>query len=303
MGKAAPAAAVALPIAGAVAGGAMGGPAGAAAGASLGGAAAGTITSISANGEAEKAQKKALEEELRQARSVAALEDGQLTRSLALADAQAVERLTEQTRQASEAAGQDLAQVERNLDTERVDAAQRATEIRRALLTTLGEQQATMASRNVLSSATGNALDKEARRVSDQDRRTNDLNLATSEADAAGERTKISTSLTNSVRSGMMALAQQRTTAKQTLDNTREATKLDLQNQERAAKLGYKAGKDQTRYANQAALISGFSNLSGIAYDYYSTRKAIEPTPRNTAGSYTAPARLTTGGQASRNGF
>ncbi|MEY5100877.1 MAG: hypothetical protein RJA36_3596 [Pseudomonadota bacterium] len=152
-----------------------------------------------------------------------------------------------------------------------------------------------MASRNVLNSATGDALDKEARRVSDQDRRTNDLNLATSEADAAGERTKISTSLTNSVRSGMMALAQQRATAAESLKNTREATKLDLQNQERAAKLGYKAGKDQTRYANQAALISGFSNLSGIAYDYYSRRKAIEPTPRNTAGSYAAPSRLTKG--------
>ncbi|MEY5100876.1 MAG: hypothetical protein RJA36_3595 [Pseudomonadota bacterium] len=120
MGKAS----AALPVVGAVAGGfagSAGGPAGiaagAAAGASLGGAAAGSITSIQANNDAQDAQKKALQEELRQSRQVANLEDDQLKKSIDLADAQAVERLTEQTRQASEAAGQDLAQVERNLDT------------------------------------------------------------------------------------------------------------------------------------------------------------------------------------------
>lgn len=327
MGKASNAAAIALPLAGAAAGGAMGGPAGAAAGFSIGSSVSGTMTSMQANNDAIKQQKKMLDEELRQAKQVAAIEDRQLAGSINLADAQAVERvlmadrqtvaglqledsqavevLLEEDRQNAQAAEEDKLAIESNRKTEELNAALTSKAIGRQLDETLGEQRATMAARGVLNGATGEAFRKEAEADAAQDAAVNEINrlqanadaeagvrqveqgLANSRSSAAIEvkqrREAAAQTLSNQREAAAVGISQQRATAAQELANVREKTVVDLENQERSAKIGYKSAKQQTQYANQAAIVAGFADVAGTAYDVYSKYKGIEPSSRTTA--------------------
>jgi hypothetical protein len=225
--------------------------------------------------------------------------DRQTVQGLQLEDSQTIEALLEQDRQAAQAAEEDKLAIESNRKTEELNAALESKAIGRQLDATLGEQRATMAARSVLGSATGEAFSKDAEAQAAQDVSINNINRLQANADAVAgnrqvdqglissrqaagieinqRRAAAGQSLSNQREAAATSVLQQRQTAGMELANIREKTVADITNQERSAKLGYKNAKQQTEYANQAALIAGFADVGGTAYDTYSKYKAIEP--------------------------
>lgn len=261
-----------------------------AAGAGAAGTIAGTLTAIKGNKDALKQQKRALKLELEHSKQRAELEDRQLVRSLNLADRQLQARIGEEERQAGLAAEEDRKAVKADLDTANLTAAQRAADIRRSLMSTLGEQRATLATRGVSSGSLGEGFNAEARAAAGDDIITNEINRKMAEAGAAADLRGIDTSLDNMRRSNALGYAQQAESANQQLTQIRQTTKNELRWQKEAGDAGYSAAQQQTKYANAASLIQGFSSLATIGYDFARTWQSIEPSQ---ATAYKAPRTLT----------
>ena len=266
--------------------------AGIAAGVSAAAGIAGTLTALKGNKDALKAQKRAMQLELEHAKQSAEREDRQLVASLNMADAQLKTRIAEEERQATAAAAEDRKAVQSDLDTANLNAAQRAADIRRSLMSTLGEQRATLAARGVSSGSLAEGFDTEARGAAADDLTTNEVNRRIAEAGAAADLRGIDTSLANMKSSNALGYLQQEQQAKAQLTMIRQSTKMELRQQKEAADAGYSAAKQQTKYANAATLIQGFSQLAMTGYDFMRTSQSIEPSS-TTATAYKAPRTLT----------
>ena len=266
--------------------------AGVAAGVSAVSGIAGTLTALKGNKDALKAQKRAMKLELEHAKQRAELEDRQLVNSLNLADVQLKARMAEEERQATAAAAEDRKAVQSDLDTANLSAAQRAAEVRRSLMSTLGEQRATLAARGVSSGSLAEGFDSEARGAAADDLVTNEVNRKIAEAGAAADLRGIDTSLDNMRRSNALGYAQQEQSAKAQLTMIRQSTKNELRWQKEAGDAGYSAAQQQTKYANAATLIQGFSQLAMTGYDFMRTSQSIEPSS-TTPTAYKAPRTLT----------
>jgi hypothetical protein len=265
----------------------------AAAGAAAVGTALSTYTQIKGNEDALDAQKEAMKLELRQAKQRAKIEDRQTVKSIELADRQTVARFSDSEAQAAVAAAEDREALKSELATQNLNAASRALEIRRSLSAVLGEQRATLAARGVGSGSLAGMFADDANAAATDDFNANTINKLQAGADEAAGQRAISTSLKNMRGTNQLTLSQQRERAAAELDMLRFSTKIDLKNQEEAAKLGFKNAQTQTRYANTAALISGFTQIASLGYSGYQQYKAIEPTRQPQA--YAAPRPLIRG--------
>ena len=261
-------------------------------GPSAAGGFASMLTAIKGNRDALKAQKRAMKLNLEHSKQQAELEDRQLVRSLNLADRQLQARIGEEERQAGVAAEEDRKAVKADLDTANLTAAQRAASIRRSRMSTLGEQRATLAARGVSSGSLGDTFDAEVRSAAGDDLTTNEVNRKIAEAGAAADLRGIDTSLDNMRRSNALGLSQQQESANQQLTQIRQTTKHELRWQKEAADAGYSAAQQQTKYANTAALIDGFTSLATLSYKAARTWQSIEPSQTT---AYKAPRTLTKG--------
>jgi hypothetical protein len=268
-------------------------------GVSAAAAIAGTYTSIKANKQALHDQKQAMQLEAEHAKQRAEIEDRQLVKSLNLAERQAEIGIAEQERQAFGAASEDKLAIQTELDTANLSAAQRAAEIRRELMSTLGEQRATLAARGVSSGSLRDTFDTEARTAAADDLTTNEITRRMAEGGAAADVRGVDTSLTNMRSSNALGLLQQHQSASAQLTMIREGTKNELRWQKEAADKGYQSAQNQTKYANAAALIQGFAALAGTGYDFMRSYNATEPGPKEPV-KYKSPKPLTTSNSAVR---
>jgi hypothetical protein len=255
---------------------------------------AGPATSLKANKEALKNQKAAIQLEAEHAKQRAEIEDRQLVKSLNLAERQATRGIAEQEAQAFGAASEDKLAIQTDLDTANLSAAQRAAEIRRSLMSTLGEQRATLAARGVSTGSLSGTFDTEARTAAGDDLTVNEINRRMAEGGAAADVRGVDTSLANMRASNALGLLQQHQSAGAQLTMIREGTKNELRWQKEAADKGYSQAQQQTKYANAAALINGFAALAGTGYDFLRTYQATEAGPKEPV-TYRAPKPLTTG--------
>lgn len=244
-----------------------------------------------ANKDALKAQKRALKLNVKHAEQNARREDRQLVKSIAMADAQAVERIAVQERQAQEMAAEDRLAIKADLDTANLNAAKTAADIRKGLNSTLGEQQATLAARGLLSGSLRGSFDAEAREEAATDLTTNEINRLTAGADAEAQLRSVDATLKNMAEANALNLKQQRQSAKANLTMTRVAQKDELRQMKEAADAGYGAARSQTAFANTALLLQGFGQVAATAYDFVRTQQAIEPTARESK-PYNAPRPL-----------
>lgn len=268
------------------------GPAGAAAGFSIGSSISSLISGSNAEKKALKAQKKAMKQELEFAKRRAKLEERQFNEAVAQADRQLVERIGIEERQAAVQAAEDRLAIKADLDTANLDAARQAADIRKALNSTLGEQEATLAARGVLSGSLRESFDAEAREVAAGDRITNEINRLTAGADAEANLRGVETSLSNQREANAATLAQTRQASALQLQQSKEATGMALRQQEAAAKSGYMAARDQSKYAQTALLLQSFGNIAATTYDFVRTRSAIDPTAAGGGGSGASAAAV-----------
>jgi hypothetical protein len=276
----------------------------------------------------------------RQAVANQALNDRQAVAAIEIADRQQLAAFALIEQQSAAAAAEDRLALQSELATSNLNSQARATEIRRNLMATLGTQRATLAARGVGSGSLPGLFEDDARSAATDDTNANTINRLQGEADAAAGNRSITSSLGNLRNSNLLTAIQSREGALTTLANDREgaaqnlsqsregaglqlsqirersnaelammreSTKVDLKNREASTKLGIQSAKDQTRYANTAALISGFTQIASLGYSYASRTAEIEPGPRGIQVTrqpvqYTPPRQLAVS-QASRAGF
>lgn len=250
------------------------------------------------------------------------LADKQAVASIGLADRQLGERIAEEERQAGIAAAEDRSAIKSQLATDKLNAAQRALDIRRNLMRTLGEQRATLAARGVSSGSLVGQFGDEATGLADEDFRANRINELQAEADAAAGLRAVDTGIANLRSANLITRQQGRETALRALESDREAavnqlkgfqdtarqelksarasTKMDLKFQEEAVDLGISNLRTQTRYANIAALIDGFTQIASLGFSAYSQNRAIQPSAR--ASAYQSPRPLVAPSYSSLSG-